>query len=239
MPDHEGMALYRAGLAAGSAASGRSSSRHLLREVSGIPGGGSRETGKCCSASTITTGSEGSCNRGGPTTTLRVVDQADGGDGYVAWARHTVRQAGLEGERGPGRGRVAHGGPALGRPPWRWCFIDGGHGEEVGQGRLPAWVQKVAEADPGHPRRICRPDQGGQVPFATAARRESARRRDGVAVVGRRGAATAGSADGRQPSAPAPPGAGPSLTRRPSAARLDAHMTAGPSPSPPRPPTQL
>lgn len=162
MPDEEGLALYRAALAA--------------------PPGPLLEIGTYCGKSAVYLGAAAR-EKGTVLFTVdhhrgseenqpgwehhdpSVVDPRVGKMDTLPFARATIHDAGLEGTVvmvvGPSTTVAAHW-----RTPLAFCFVDGGHGEEVVRADYEAWAPWVA---PGGLLAFHdvfeRPEDGGQAPY--------------------------------------------------------------------------
>ena len=74
-----------------------------------------------------------------------LVDPDDGRLDTLPHWRRAVAGAGLEAQRGRGGRATRPPSPPAGGPPWRFCFIDGGHGEEPAWADFSGWAPHVAE----------------------------------------------------------------------------------------------
>jgi MMP 1-O-methyltransferase len=165
MPDEEGMALYRAGLAAGRGATGP------LLEVGTYCGKSAAYLGAAAKATATVLfsidhhhGSE-ELQAGWPHHDPEVVDPATGGIDTLPWARRTIREAGLDRDVVLVVGEsvtVARGWST----PLALLFIDGGHGQEVAWADYRSWAAKVAVGGALAIHDVfADPKDGGQVPY--------------------------------------------------------------------------
>ena len=165
MPDDEGMALHRAGLVAGKAGAGPFLEVGTYCGKSALYlGAAARQTGNVLFSIDHHHGSE-ELQSGWPHHDPSVVDQGTGEIDTLPWARHTVRQAGLE------RAVVLVVGESVTVARY-WpgqlalLFIDGGHGEEVAWADYRSWAPKVAQGGILAIHDVfADPKDGGQVPF--------------------------------------------------------------------------
>ena len=165
MPDHEGMALHRAGLVAGKASAGPFVEVGTYCGKSAVYlGAAARQTGHVLFSIDHHHGSE-ELQAGWPHHDPSIVDQVTGEIDTLPWARQTVREAGLERDVVLVVGEsvtVARDWPGQ----VALLFIDGGHGEEVAWADYRSWGPKVAEGGILAIHDVfADPKDGGQVPF--------------------------------------------------------------------------
>ena len=165
MPDHEGMALHRAGLVAAKASAGPFVEVGTYCGKSAVYlGAAARQTGHVLFSIDHHHGSE-ELQAGWPHHDPSIVDQVTGEIDTLPWARQTVREAGLERDVVLVVGEsvtVARDWPGQ----VALLFIDGGHGEEVAWADYRSWGPKVAEGGILAIHDVfADPKDGGQVPF--------------------------------------------------------------------------
>jgi hypothetical protein len=165
MPDAEGLALHRAGLAAAKSGLGPLLEIGTYCGKSAVYlGAAAREGGAVLFSIDHHRGSA-ELQPGWAYHDPEVLDPATGLMDTLPWARRTVGGAGLEGHV------VLVVGESVTVAKW-WqaplslLFIDGGHGSDVARADFEAWVPKVA---PGGILAVhdvfADPSEGGQVPY--------------------------------------------------------------------------
>ena len=143
MPDDEGAALYRAGLAAASAGLGPLLEIGTYCAKSAVYlGAAAREARSVLFTVDHHRGSEEN-QAGWPHHDRSLVDGRSGRMDTLPWARRTLEAAGLEEDVVLIVGRSATVA-AQWRAPLALLFIDGGHGEEVAWADYRAWTPKLA-----------------------------------------------------------------------------------------------
>lgn len=165
MPEDEGMALFRAGVAAGRSGLGPLLEIGTYCGKSAVYlGAAAREAGTVLFSVDHHHGSE-ELQPGWPDHDPQVVDPRTGAIDTLPWARRTVSEAGLEDHVvlvvGPSSA-VAGAWPGQ----LALVFIDGGHGAEVARADFAAWVPKVAVGGTLAVHDVfADPAAGGQVPY--------------------------------------------------------------------------
>jgi predicted O-methyltransferase YrrM len=165
MPDEEGLALHRAGLAAGRSRTGPFLEIGTYCAKSAVYlGAAARETGSVLFSVDHHRGSL-ELQAGSPHHDPEVVDQGTGRMDTLPWARRTLEKAGLEpyvvlvvGESATVAGSWL--------APLSLLFIDGGHGEEVAWADYRSWVPKLAAGGTLAVHDVfASPAEGGQAPY--------------------------------------------------------------------------
>jgi predicted O-methyltransferase YrrM len=165
MPDDEGMALHRTGLAAGRSGLGPMLEIGTYCAKSAVYlGEAARVTGSVLFSVDHHRGSE-ELQAGWPDHDPEVIDPLSGAIDTLPWARRTLALAGLEDHVVLVVGASVTVAAAW-RSPLSLLFIDGGHGEGVAWADYEAWAPRLAAggvlaihdvfADPG---------EGGQAPY--------------------------------------------------------------------------
>ena len=143
MPDREGMALYRAALAAGTSHLGPLLEVGTYCAKSTVYlGTAAKQTGALLFSVDHHRGSE-ELQPGWPHHDPEVVDPQTGRIDTLPWARRTLERAGLEGHVVLIVGESV-AVSSVWREPLSLIFIDGGHGEVPAWADYRAWVPKLA-----------------------------------------------------------------------------------------------
>ena len=165
MPDEEGLALYRTGLAAGRSATGPFLEIGTYCAKSAVYlGAAARETGSVLFSVDHHRGSL-ELQAGWAHHDPEVVDRATGRMDTLPWARRTLEEAGLEAHVVLVVGESATVALSW-QAPLSLLFIDGGHGEEVARADYGSWVPKLAIGGTLAIHDVfAGPADGGQVPY--------------------------------------------------------------------------